>query len=124
MCSETVGCVRKSASAAREKLPSSATLRKISRRRRSTRDGQWQPQPPPPQQPPPLGIEVATNPPSVFIPKTDSLREMSALAHAGQVTLVEAPGTYFSKSLSHARQRYSYMGIAETPVGRRSGRSS
>src|SRR5215475_5999832 len=35
MCSDTVGCVRNSASAAREKLPSSATLAKISRRRRS-----------------------------------------------------------------------------------------
>src|SRR5215475_2406794 len=37
MCSETVGWVRKSASAAREKLPSSATFAKISRRRRSIR---------------------------------------------------------------------------------------
>src|SRR5207249_8142119 len=37
MCSEIVGCVRKSASAAREKLPSSATFAKISRRRRSIR---------------------------------------------------------------------------------------
>src|SRR6267142_1532598 len=37
MCSEIVGWVRKSASAAREKLPSSATFAKISRRRRSIR---------------------------------------------------------------------------------------
>src|SRR5881628_4111751 len=37
MCSEMVGCVRKSASAAREKLPSSATFAKISMRRRSIR---------------------------------------------------------------------------------------
>src|SRR5882762_5392622 len=37
MCSETVGWVRKRASAAREKLPSSATFAKISRRRRSIR---------------------------------------------------------------------------------------
>src|SRR5262245_885853 len=36
-CSEIVGWVRKSASAAREKLPSSATFAKISRRRRSIR---------------------------------------------------------------------------------------
>src|SRR6266478_2126415 len=37
MCSEIVGWVRKRASAAREKLPSSATFAKISRRRRSIR---------------------------------------------------------------------------------------
>src|SRR5881628_2193977 len=37
MCSEIVGWVRNSASAAREKLPSSATFAKISRRRRSIR---------------------------------------------------------------------------------------
>jgi hypothetical protein len=49
----------------------------------------------------------ATNPPSLFIPKTDSLRVMSPLAQDGQATVVEAPGTYFSKSLSQARQRYS-----------------
>src|SRR4029434_8663675 len=36
-CSEIVGWERKSASAAREKLPSSATFAKISRRRRSIR---------------------------------------------------------------------------------------
>src|SRR5262245_65368091 len=37
MCSEIVGWVRDRASAAREKLPSSATFAKISRRRRSIR---------------------------------------------------------------------------------------
>ncbi len=59
------------------------------------RRDQWQPQPPPPQQPPPLGTEEATNPPSLLRPKTDSLRVMSPLAHSGQATVEDTPGTYF-----------------------------
>jgi len=36
-------------------------------------------------------MEEATNPPSLFSPKTESLRVMSLLAHAGQATFVEGP---------------------------------
>jgi cell division septation protein DedD len=68
---------------------------------------QWQPQPPPPQQPPPLGMEEATNPPSLLSPKTESFRVMSLLAQPGQATFVDAPGTYFSNSRPQPRQRYS-----------------
>ena len=49
----------------------------------------------------------ATIPALTPTPKTDSLRVTSPLAHAGHATLVDTPGTYFSKSLSQPRQRYS-----------------
>jgi len=45
---------------------------------------------------------------SLFMPKTDSLRMTSPLAHAGHATTVaDAVWTYRSKSRWHARQRYS-----------------
>jgi hypothetical protein len=49
----------------------------------------------------------ATAPPSLRIPKSESLRVMSPLAQLGHATLAAAPGTYFSKSALQARQRYS-----------------
>ena len=48
-----------------------------------------------------------TSDPSVFIPKTDSLRETSALLHAGHATSDDVRARYFSKSFPQPRQRYS-----------------
>ena len=100
------GLGEKSASAAREKLPNSATLAKISSRRRSMRRGrtaglrrrtgsrpvrspargdQWQAHPPPQQPPPPETVE-ATGLPSLLRPNTESLRITSPLVHEGQAT--------------------------------------
>jgi hypothetical protein len=45
--------------------------------------------------------------PSLFIPKTDSLRITSALSQLGQDAPLEVRGRYFSKSLPQPRQRYS-----------------
>jgi hypothetical protein len=53
--------------------------------------------------------------PSLFIPKTDSLRITSALSQLGQAAPLEVRGRYFSKSLPQPRQRYSYTGIAYSP---------
>jgi hypothetical protein len=47
------------------------------------------------------------NPPSLFSPKTESLRVMSPLWHVGHATFVEGPWTYFSKSWPQPRHRYS-----------------
>jgi len=49
----------------------------------------------------------ATMPAFTPTPKTESLRVTSPLAQAGHATLVAVPGTYFSKSFSQLRQRYS-----------------
>jgi hypothetical protein len=70
-------------------------------------DAQWQPHPPPPQQPPPPDIVEATGPVPAPSPNTESLRATSALAQTGHATAVDAPGTYFSKSLPQPRHRYS-----------------
>jgi hypothetical protein len=50
---------------------------------------------------------AASNEPSLFIPKTDSLRMMSALSQLGHATALDVRGTYFSKSFPQPRQRYS-----------------
>jgi hypothetical protein len=71
------------------------------------RGDQWQPHPPPPQQPPPPDMLEATGLVPAPSPNTDNLRVMSLPAHVGHATLVETPGTYFSKSLPQPRQRYS-----------------
>ena len=49
----------------------------------------------------------ATIPAFTPTPKTESLRVTSPLAHDGHATFVDAPGTYFSKSFSQPRHRYS-----------------
>ena len=50
----------------------------------------------------------ATEPPSLFMPKTDNLRMTSPLSHSGHATVVaEGAGTYRSNSRWQARQRYS-----------------
>src|SRR5439155_16124175 len=43
-------------------------------------------------------------PPSLFRPKTESLRVMSPLWHVGQATVVEGPWTYLSKSCPQPRR--------------------
>jgi hypothetical protein len=45
--------------------------------------------------------------PSLFIPKTDSLRVTSAPAQLGHATSLDVRGRYFSKSVPHPRHRYS-----------------
>src|SRR5687768_15049883 len=130
MCSDTVGWVRKSASAAREKLPSSATFEKISRRRKSTgaivrrkrttgpaggpssrresgEADQWQEHPPPQHPPPPPPIGMDATGPSLRRPNTESFFITLSLAHAGHATAVPVVCTYFSKSPPQPRQRYS-----------------
>jgi len=48
-----------------------------------------------------------SNEPSLFMPKTDSLRVTSALSQLGQATPLDVRGRYFSKSFPQPRQRYS-----------------
>jgi hypothetical protein len=48
-----------------------------------------------------------SNAPSLFIPKTDSLRMTSPLSQSGHAIVLDVRGTYFSKSFPQPRQRYS-----------------
>jgi hypothetical protein len=53
------------------------------------------------------GAPDGTREPSLFIPKTDSLRVTSALSQLGHATPLDVRARYFSKSFPHPRHRYS-----------------